>query len=428
MTTHQLTGEADDTDAGAIEPGHSRYKWVILGTALTALTTGSIVYSGTSVLTAFWLRDYHLTAATAGLASAAMHAGPIASMLLLGRAIDRYGERWVVALTMIAMGLTSLAAAALHPSYPVLLLFLLATGAFYGSILPGGQRAIARWFEPGLQSMATGIRQAGLPLGGSLAGIILPPLALHYGWSWAIAVQGVAGIVGGAVFAVLYRKSGDGGSTRRKPSVNIRHLVRTLLAEPIVRSLLTSGLVLVAFQYVISTQILIFLSNHLDIPVVTAGLMYSAAQVAGIVGRIGLAWTSDHLWPGKRLRSLRWLLVVSAVPVAALATLGSQSPYWIDYGLCLVLGLLSAGWYPLYLVQVTELAPRTAVASTLSFAITLNQIIASVAPPLFGYLCGAVGYPVSWLLLGVLFIVSALQLRQTKTPADHKEKLDAQAH
>ena len=82
------------------------------------------------------LQDYHLTAATAGLASAAMHAGPIVSMLVLGSAIDRYGERWVVALTMMAMGIASLGAALLHPNYPLLLVFILAMGAFYGSILP----------------------------------------------------------------------------------------------------------------------------------------------------------------------------------------------------------------------------------------------------------------------------------------------------
>ena len=260
MTTQRLT------DAEPVsEIRYSPYKWVILGGALTALTTGSIVYSGTSVLTSLWLHDYHLTPATAGLASAAMHAGPIASMLLLGSAIDRYGERWVVSSTMIAMGATSLIAAELHPSYPVLLLFILAMGAFYGSILPGGQRAIARWFEPSLQSMATGIRQAGLPLGASLAGIILPPLALHYGWTAAVAAQGVAGIAGGLVFAVVYRKSADGGRSRSKSPVNLRQLVRRLLTDRVVRSLLSSGIVLVAFQYVISTQILIFLNNHLRI-------------------------------------------------------------------------------------------------------------------------------------------------------------------
>ncbi|WP_079249669.1 MFS transporter [Streptomyces sp. IMTB 2501] len=435
MTAQRIAGETADEEAHGSAAGETAtdtrygpYKWVILGTALSALTTGSVVYSGTSVLTPFWLHDYHLTAATAGLASAAMHAGPIASMLLLGGAIDRYGERWVVSLTMIAMGVTSLAAATLHPDYPLLLLFILAMGAFYGSILPGGQKAIARWFEPSLQSMATGIRQAGLPLGASLAGIILPPLALHYGWSWAIAVQGIAGIAGGVVFAALYRKSGDRGRTQRRAPVNIRRLVAGLVADRIVRSLMTGGLVLVAFQYVISTQLLIFLSDHLKIPIVAAGLMYSVAQVAGIVGRIGLAWVSDHFWPGKRMRSLRWLLIGSAVPVAALAALGPHSPHWIVYALCLVLGLLSVGWYPLYLVQVTELAPRTAVASTLSFAITLNQIIASVAPPVFGYLCGAISYPVSWLLMGVLFILTAVQLRQVRTTAGQKEHTHAQAH
>ncbi len=71
--------------------------------------------------------------------------------------------------------------------------------AFYVSILPGGQKAIASWFEPSLQGMATGIRQAGLPIGASPAGAVLPAVALGYDWIYAMVAQGIAGIVGGVL-------------------------------------------------------------------------------------------------------------------------------------------------------------------------------------------------------------------------------------
>ncbi|MFX5693429.1 hypothetical protein ABTE17_22375, partial [Acinetobacter baumannii] len=74
-----------------------------------------------------------------------MNAGQIVSMIGLGRAIDRHGERAVVALTMTAMGLVALAAGAFVSSYAALLALLLVMGGFYASVQPGGTRAILRW-------------------------------------------------------------------------------------------------------------------------------------------------------------------------------------------------------------------------------------------------------------------------------------------
>ncbi|MFJ1996368.1 MFS transporter [Streptomyces asiaticus] len=410
--TAQEVGEAAPAERAAHSAGS--YKWVVLAVAVTALTSGSIVYSGVSVLLPFWKNTYHLSAATAALAATAIQAGPIASMLIIGRAIDRYGERWVVSLTMIAMGVTAFIAAAAGRNYPVLLLFILVMGAFYGSILPGGQRAITRWFEPGLRGMATGIRQAGLPIGASIAGAILPADALHHSWTAAMIVQGAAGILGGVVFATFYRQTGDATTSAQKTPVNLRRLILGLVRDRAVRSLLIAGLALAAFQYVFSVQILIFLNDHLRIPIVTAGFMYSVAQAAGIAGRIGLAWISDRFWPGMRMRSLKWLLAFSTIPITALSALTPGSPRVLAYTLCTLLGLLSVGWYPLYLVQITDIAPQHAVASTISFAITLNQIIAATMPPLFGALVGATDYTVGWLFLVVILILTATQLHRTQ--------------
>ncbi|MFE2184875.1 MFS transporter [Streptomyces sp. NPDC059455] len=410
--TAQEVGKAAPAEQAAHSAGS--YKWVVLAVAVTALTSGSIVYSGVSVLLPFWKNTYHLSAATAALAATAIQAGPIASMLIIGRAIDRYGERWVVSLTMIAMGVTAFIAAAAGRNYPVLLLFILVMGAFYGSILPGGQRAITRWFEPGLRGMATGIRQAGLPIGASIAGAILPAVALHRSWTAAMIVQGAAGILGGVVFATFYRQTGDATTSARKTPVNLRRLILGLVRDRAVRSLLIAGLALAAFQYVFSVQILIFLNDHLHIPIVTAGFMYSVAQAAGIAGRIGLAWISDRFWPGMRMRSLKWLLAFSTIPITALSALTPGSPRVLAYTLCTLLGLLSVGWYPLYLVQITDIAPQHAVASTISFAITLNQIVAATMPPLFGALVGATGYTVGWLFLVVILILTATQLHRTQ--------------
>ncbi len=396
------------------------YRWVVLGVALSALTTGSVVYSGVSVLIPFWKSAYHLSPASAALGASAIQAGPIASMLILGWAIDRYGERKVVSSTMVAMGLTSFGAAALDPSYPMLLLFVTVMGAFYGSILPGGQRAIVRWFPPNLRGMATGVRQAGLPLGASLAALVLPALALRSGWPTAMYLQGGVAILGGVIFGVFYREGSGKAATVERATVKIGKLTAGLVRDPAVRSLLITGLAMASLQYTFSAQILIFFRDHLDIPIVTAGFVFAVAQGAGILGRIALAWISDNLWPGRRLRSLQWMALACTIPLVGLTLLTPTSPMWILMALSAFLGMLAVGWYPLYLVQVAEVAPQHAVASTISFAITLNQVVAAAMPPIFGLIIGWSSYRIGWLLMVAVMILAAVQLGRTRPIAPVK--------
>ena len=186
--------------APAPAPYAESYRWVVLGVAVAAQTMAGVVSQGVYTLVPFWQSAFQLSQASAGLAVTFMNGGQILSMVMLGLAIDRYGERSVVALTMVAMGLSAFAAAAFGTNYAALLLFLTMLGASYASVQPGGTRAIMRWFPPHLRGIATGVRQAGLPLGTAAAALLLPALAVKYGWQTAVCVQGAVGIAGVILF------------------------------------------------------------------------------------------------------------------------------------------------------------------------------------------------------------------------------------
>lgn len=400
------------------------YRWVVLAVAVTSQMTASLLTQGVNVLIPFWQSAYHLTPASAGLAATAVNIGPVASMLFLGWAIDRYGERSVVSSTMVAMGLTAFTAARFAANYPELLLFVALIGAFYASVQPGGMRAIVQWFPPGLRGMATGVRQAGLPLGASLAALVLPTLAVRDGWRAAAYLQGAIVIAGGVVFAACYReKTRDTRQAARGATPQIRVLASRLARDRAVRPVLLAGLAMVSFQYTFSAQVLIYLRAHLGIPIVTAGFIFAVAQGLGILGRVSLAWISDRLWPGKRLRSLRWTMTACAASLVPLAFLTKGPPSWILLVICALLGLLGIGWYPLFLIEVAEMAPGNAVASTVSFAMTLNQIAISVMPPVFGLIVGWSNYRVGWLVLVILMVLAAAQLWRTESvPPDTIKK------
>jgi MFS family permease len=401
------------------------YRWIVLGVAVAAQTTASVVSQGIYTLVPFWQSAFGLSQASTALAITAMNGGQILSMLLLGWAIDRYGERSVVALTMILMSLVALGAAGLASSYATLLVFLIGLGACYASVQPGGTRAIMRWFPPNLRGMATGVRQAGLPLGTALAAMTLPLLALHYGWRAAVCVQAAVGIVGGLLFGIFHRDDvGQVTSGKSGAVPSIGALLKMLANDAALWPILLAGVAMVTFQYTFATHVLTFLSNDIKISIVTASFIFAVAQGFGIVGRISLAWISDHLWPGKRPRSLGWTMAACALAVGMLTLLPAQTPIWLLLAVFAVVGFLGIGWYPLWLVQVAEMAPKAAMASTVSFAMTLNMIAISVMPPVFGLVVDFWGYASGWLLLATPLVLSAIQLCRLATTTG-EERTDA---
>jgi MFS family permease len=405
------------TTATRLAPDDS-YRWVVLGAAVLAQTTASIVSQGVYTLVPFFQAAFHLTQASAALAVSAVNGGQVLSMLMLGWLIDKYGERSVVAVTMVAMGLAAFASA-LSPGYHVLLMFLVLLGGAYASVQPGGTRAVLRWFPPAQRGMATGIRQAGLPLGTAMAAMVLPALAVQHGWQSAVMVQGVVGVLGGLAFAVFHRDDrGVEGGPAAVPPPSLPQLVRVVAQYSALWPVMLAGVAMVTFQYTFATHVLSFLTTQFKMSIVAAALLYSVSQWVGIAGRIGLAWISDRLWPNRRVRSLAWTMAICALSVVAFMLLPSTAPVPLLVGVFVVIGVFGVGWYPLYLLQVAEMAPKSGVASTISFSMTLNMAAISVVPPLFGLVVDFSGYQAAWLVLVVMLALSMVHLMRGAARAE----------
>lgn len=389
------------------------YRWIVLGVAVMAQMLTALVSQGVYTLVPFWQAAYHLSQAAAALPVSVMNGGQILSMLLLGRAIDRYGERGVVGSTVVAMSLVAFGAARFASNYLVLLFFLGLLGACYASVQPGGTRAIIRWFPSSQRGMAIGIRQAAIPLGTALAAAMLPVLAHNYGWSTAFCTAGMFGIIGGVLFGAFHRdgvRRSTGGHMHMAPT--FAKQIKVLAKDSALWPVLIAGIACAAFQFTFSTHVLAFLSTRLKVEIVAAALSFAVAQGVGIVGRICLPWVSDYFWPGKRLRSLSWTMCFAAIAALALMMLPAQSSSWFILTIFVALGLFGIGWYPLWLAEVAEMAPRNAVAWTISFAMTLNLIAISLMPPIFGLIVDLSGYVSAWMSLVAILVLAAFNLRR----------------
>lgn len=118
-----------------------------------------------------------------------------------------------------------------------------------------------RWFPTNLRGVATGMCQAGLPLGTAMAAIALPWLAVAYDWKIALYAQSVIGILGGILFGIFHRDDIGQLNSNNKAKTSMSELVKLLLKQPSCLAVLFAGITMAAFQYTFATHILLFLSK-----------------------------------------------------------------------------------------------------------------------------------------------------------------------
>jgi MFS family permease len=159
----------------------SSYRWVVLLIATLVQVGVSILQQAPAALGPILTEDLGLSRAQVGLLSSAIWGGMLIAMLPVGLLIDRRGERGAILAGVTIMALLALWAAQVSAFGWLLVLFLLASlGA--SSSAPGGSKAIAAWFPRSQRGGAMGVRQTGVTMGGLAAALILPPVAVGFGW------------------------------------------------------------------------------------------------------------------------------------------------------------------------------------------------------------------------------------------------------
>ena len=174
------------------------YKWVMLIVATIAQTTATLITYGVGVFALFWKEEYALTNTESGLLVSVVNIGPLFCMLLsVGYLINIMKN--INFYQFIFLG-SSLLLTNIVSGFNGLLFVLLLIGMFYSVSQPGGSKVILKWFPKENRGLAMGIRQAGIPIGGALAGVLIPFLTIQYNVTYAINSIACICIIGGLLF------------------------------------------------------------------------------------------------------------------------------------------------------------------------------------------------------------------------------------
>jgi MFS family permease len=324
--------------------------------------------------------ELHVPAGLIGLFVSLVYLGSMISSAASADLIRRLGAiRFSqICLVLCATGLALLTLG----STPALIASALVLGIGYGPITPASSHILAKTTPPHMMSFVFSVKQTGVPLGGALAGIVVPPLVVLGGWrAAAFAVAGLCVLT--ALIAQTIRAENDADRDPTRP-ISARGPLRSLVlvaTDASVRRLAICSFFFSALQLCLTTYLVTYLTGQLGYSLVQAGLMLSVATAAGIVGRIAWGAVADRSG-----RPATVLGVVGCAMAAAAATMALSSPEWsraLMIVLCAAFGGTAIGWNGVYLAEVAREAPPGKTVEATGGALFFTFFGVLITPPLF---------------------------------------------
>ncbi len=297
-----------------------------------------------------------------------------------GALISRLGPVRTNQLALVGTGLALLVAAGATLSAVALTGLLVGTA--YGPNTPTGSQVLARVTPPHRQALAFSLKQSGAPVGGVLAGFMLPPIVLLAGWKVALVVV-FALAVATAISIEPLRKRIDlpQRSSESSERMSAMASMRYVLEDPSLRRLMAAGVALIVVHSCFQTLFVAYLVDHVKLSLALAGIMYASMQASGAVSRVVIGWGVD------RLRSPHVILAIVAgialLGAALVATFSNQWPAGAIWSVCLIVGIGSSGWYGAFLSEIARAGSTEragfATGGTLFFVYGSNVITPIIA-------------------------------------------------
>ncbi|PQQ49326.1 MFS transporter [Bacillus thuringiensis] len=385
------------------------YKWVMLIFATVAQTTATLITYGVGAFALFWKEEYALTNTESGLLVSVVNIGPLFCMLFVGRLLDQYNEKLLISISLFLLGVSFLLTNMVN-GFNGLLFVLLLVGTFYSVSQPGGSKVIMKWFSKENRGLAMGIRQAGIPIGGTLAGVLIPFLTIKYNMAYAVNSIACICIIGGFLFFIFYKEPYIQEKVKQERSkLSFWMQLKEVMCKKELYAIYITGICMISLQMVLVGHFIKFLVTEQSITPILAGKVFSVMFFSGMVGRVILAATSDLFYKGNR-RTPLFITVCISIFFILILVMSIHTITNVLYGVSALLGFFSIGWFSLFIAEVSESASEKSVGMTVSFALTLNQIAIIVAPALFGYIVDKKGYTYAWLCIVVLLTISAVSL------------------
>lgn len=339
--------------------------------------------------------DFGWSGSSIGYLTASNSLGGLAMLIAGSALLKQIGGMRTLQFTL-SLGACCLAFL-LYPSIAVALAACFTMGLSNGVSNPAGSEVLQRFSPPGKRNLMFSIKQAGVPLGGVMAGLLVPMVVDWAGWRMALLVCALLvllpTVLTWRLSAGLDEVPERTGRFLPMPTWrSLRTLVVPLTSLAYNRGLMKISIVGGLFAVSQScwfTFTVIYLIDGLGYSLSRAGMVFAVMQAGGVIGRIALGWLSDRMKSATATLSIA--AIFSAATTVLLGLTTPQWPLWSTALLAFVAGCSVASWNGVQIAEVARRSAPQAISETAAGSSILVNLTNMVAPTMFALFVSAGG-------------------------------------
>lgn len=403
-----MTTQAEDA------PSHP---WVALQATLSMQLLASMVLGSAPVLAPAVAPALGLPPERVGLFMAVAYLSGMLSGLGASGWMRRLGPARLSQLLLLAMAAGATLSTAGHSA---MLLFGAASlmGIGYGSLNPAAAVILGRHAPAGSPGLFFAIKQAGVPMGIALAGLLMPLGLMAVGWratAWLLAATCL--IVAVALVPAARRLDARHPRAPEPAAPGWTATLMGVLRQPQLRRLSFVSLAYCMVQQGFVTFVVSLLHLELHLALALAAGLLAASQAACTIVRIALGHVADRwVTPRVLLGTLGLAMGASCLVLALLPRGAGLAMVAVAVVTC---GATAMGWNGVYFAQLLRSVPREALAASAGGTQFFTFAGGMLGPFLFGQLVHLGGsYSLGYACLAVVGVAGGLaMLRLAAVPA-----------
>lgn len=366
--------------AGSVEGGAAfkrsvigKYRWVICALLFLATTINYMDRQVIGILAPDLQKTIGWNDIEYGYIVTAFQAAYAVGLLIAGGLIDRFGTRIGYALAIVVWSIAAMGHAMARSAFGFGVARA-ALGLGEAGNFPAAIKTVAEWFPKRERAFATGIFNAGTNVGAIAAPLIVPWIAVRFGWQWAFILTGAIGFTWLALWLPLYRRPEQHPRLSKEELAYIRSDgVEIATKVPWLRLLPHRQTWAIAIGKFLTDPIWWFylywlpkfLSEKHGLNLTTIGAPLVVIYVIADVGSIGGGWLSSSLitrgWSVNRAR--KTTMLICALCVVPIVFASQVSSVWSAVALIGLAAAAHQGWSANIFTMASDMFPGSAVGS-----------------------------------------------------------------
>jgi MFS transporter, ACS family, hexuronate transporter len=395
------------------------YRWGICALLFFATTVNYVDRSVLGVLAPTLRTSIGWTDQQYGYISAAFTLAYAIGFLFAGWLIDKIGTRIGYSLYLVIWSIFAAAHALARSAFGFgLARFGLGIGE--SGNFPAAIKTVAEWFPRKERALATGIFNAGTNVGAVVAPLVVPWLALNWGWQSAFIITGIAGLVWIFFWLPLYHKPREHPHLSRAelahiesdpPDSDVKIKWLFLLEHRQTWAFAIGKFMTDSIWWFYLFWFPLFMKDRFGVDLKGIGLPMVTVYLLADVGSVAGGWLSSSLigkgWTANAAR--KTAMLICAICILPVTMAPNVDDKWIAVWLIGIAAAAHQGFSANIFTTTSDMFPRKAVGSVVGiggFAGAMGGFLMNLGA---GWLKQNTGsYVIMFLIAGFTYLIALL--------------------